>query len=152
MPGMRFSARRGRSARIDRMTESVVRARAKASDKSVVTSGKVRRAHEHGMVLSTLHTKWLLGTHATGSMVRGARHTVAKRRDEARQPRERDDEKVELAPRVAQHLDEQLEGEDVEVDVVAAVDERLLGRARRVERRVPRHGRAVGHDGEQDQT
>ena len=47
-------------------------------------------------------------------------------------------------------LGEHLDGEDVQVDPLAHVDERRLVRAARVERRLPRHRRAVADDGSQD--
>eukprot|EP00964_Phaeocystis_antarctica_P020045 scaffold11064_cov63-Phaeocystis_antarctica.AAC.2 len=88
---------------------------------------------------------------------------VAHGGEEDRQPRERDHDEVELAPRVAQvaggrceqavgeHLGGHLEGEDEEVDPLEYGEHDLLPRAARVEGRGPGHRAAVGHDGDQDE-
>ena len=90
-------------------------------------------------------------------------HVAERLREEDGQPRERDDHKVELAPRVAnvgvlvpdetvgEHLHRQLEGEDVEVDPLEDGEDVLLRRARGVHRARPRHRDAVAHDRQEDE-
>eukprot|EP00966_Prymnesium_polylepis_P145406 3357991-Prymnesium_polylepis.2 len=114
--------------------------------------------HEHRHArYSFERAEWSEGTERSDDGV------VADGGEEDRQPPERDDHKVELAPSVAQvgvrveheavgeDLREHLDREDDQEDPLAHLYEGLLGCALRVEGRLPRHLGAIATDGEQDE-
>ena len=134
--------------------------RAERRDVAHLREGRHDRRDEHG------HPRHALQRAQRAQRAHRADHrVVAEAGEEDRQPRERHDRDVELAPRVGEvggrvaadrqeavgeDLREHLEREDDQVHPLAHRDEVGLVCAARVERRLPPHRAAVADDGDED--